>query len=112
MTPATVQPQRHAKRGKARLQARDVCRHLAAVEDQAGCRQLIELRGREQEADGSWSGDTIRWPVSPVQVSGTIPPAAPARLPGAFARLAWSNLAAQSAEQVAVAAVPIVAVLA
>lgn len=34
------------------------------------------------------------------------------RLPGAFARLAWSNLAAQSAEQVALAAAPLVAVLA
>ncbi|WP_341702464.1 MFS transporter [Ferrovibrio sp.] len=38
---------------------------------------------------------------------------APARdLPPAFHRLAWSNLAAQSAEQVALAAAPIVAVLA
>lgn len=34
------------------------------------------------------------------------------RLPGAFARLAGSNLAAQSAEQLSLAAVPIVAVLA
>jgi len=33
-------------------------------------------------------------------------------LPAAFARLAWSNLAAQSAEQIALAAAPIVAVLA
>ena len=33
-------------------------------------------------------------------------------LPGAFARLAWSNLAAQSAEQIGLAAAPIVAVLA
>src|SRR5262245_64206228 len=33
-------------------------------------------------------------------------------LPPAFARLAWSNLAAQSAEQIALAATPIVAVLA
>ncbi|MBX3659959.1 MAG: MFS transporter [Ramlibacter sp.] len=33
-------------------------------------------------------------------------------LPGPFARLAWSNLAAQSAEQLSLAAVPIVAVLA
>jgi len=33
-------------------------------------------------------------------------------LPPAFARLAWSNLAAQSAEQIALAAAPIVAVLA
>ena len=36
----------------------------------------------------------------------------PARLPNTFNRLAWSNLAAQSAEQIALAAVPIVAVLA
>jgi predicted MFS family arabinose efflux permease len=35
-----------------------------------------------------------------------------ARLPAAFNRLAWSNLAAQSAEQVGLAAAPIVAVLA
>jgi len=34
------------------------------------------------------------------------------RLPSAFARLAWSNLAAQSAEQIALAATPIVAVVA
>lgn len=35
-----------------------------------------------------------------------------ADLPGAFRRLAWSNLAAQSAEQIGLAATPIVAVLA
>jgi predicted MFS family arabinose efflux permease len=35
-----------------------------------------------------------------------------ARLPAGFNRLAWSNLAAQSAEQVALAAAPLVAVLA
>src|SRR6188472_2967090 len=35
-----------------------------------------------------------------------------AKLPPAFNRLAWSNLAAQSAEQVGLAAAPIVAVLA
>src|SRR5438093_708871 len=34
------------------------------------------------------------------------------RLPSAFNRLAWSNLAAQSAEQVGLAAAPLVAVLA
>ena len=33
-------------------------------------------------------------------------------LPAAFRRLAWSNLAAQSAEQIGLAAAPIVAVLA
>ena len=35
----------------------------------------------------------------------------PPRLPDTFNRLAWSNLAAQSAEQIALAAAPIVAVL-
>jgi len=35
----------------------------------------------------------------------------PTKLPAAFNRLAWSNLAAQSAEQIALAAAPIVAVL-
>ncbi|MGX1147373.1 putative MFS family arabinose efflux permease [Bradyrhizobium ottawaense] len=35
----------------------------------------------------------------------------PPRLPDTFGRLAWSNLAAQSAEQIALAAAPIVAVL-
>jgi predicted MFS family arabinose efflux permease len=35
-----------------------------------------------------------------------------ARLPAAFNRLAWSNLAAQSAEQIGLAAAPLVAVLA
>src|SRR5215470_8539280 len=34
------------------------------------------------------------------------------RLPSPFKRLAWSNLAAQSAEQIGLAATPIVAVLA
>ncbi|HMN80911.1 MAG TPA: MFS transporter [Burkholderiaceae bacterium] len=34
------------------------------------------------------------------------------RLPAAFQRLAWSNLAAQSAEQIALAAAPLIAVLA
>ena len=38
-------------------------------------------------------------------------PSDPAALPPTFNRLAWSNLAAQSAEQVALAAAPIVAVL-
>jgi len=37
--------------------------------------------------------------------------AAEPRLPPTFNRLAWSNLAAQSAEQIALAAAPIVAVL-
>jgi predicted MFS family arabinose efflux permease len=35
----------------------------------------------------------------------------PSRLPATFNRLAWSNLSAQSAEQIALAAAPIVAVL-
>src|SRR5881394_2059269 len=35
----------------------------------------------------------------------------PVHLPPTFNRLAWSNLAAQSAEQIALAAAPIVAVL-
>jgi predicted MFS family arabinose efflux permease len=39
-------------------------------------------------------------------------PAPAVRLPAAFNRLAWSNLAAQSAEQLSLAAAPIVAVLA
>ena len=38
-------------------------------------------------------------------------PDATPRLPATFNRLAWSNLAAQSAEQIALAAAPIVAVL-
>lgn len=41
-----------------------------------------------------------------------MPPQTPARLPSGFNRLAWSNLFAQSAEQVGLAAAPIVAVLA
>jgi len=41
-----------------------------------------------------------------------VPTKAVHRLPAAFARLAWSNLAAQSAEQVGLAAAPLVAVLA
>ena len=39
-----------------------------------------------------------------------MPPSTNASLPPTFNRLAWSNLAAQSAEQVALAAAPIVAV--
>jgi len=35
----------------------------------------------------------------------------PVQIPAGFNRLAWSNLAAQSAEQIALAAAPIVAVL-
>src|SRR4051794_21705894 len=43
----------------------------------------------------------------PMPATGNTPP----RLPPTFNRLAWSNLAAQSAEQIALAAAPIVAVL-
>jgi MFS family permease len=42
----------------------------------------------------------------------TLPSSAARKLPPAFHRLAWSNLAAQSAEQIALAASPIIAVLA
>jgi predicted MFS family arabinose efflux permease len=41
-----------------------------------------------------------------------VPSATSTRLPSAFSRLAWSNLAAQAAEQVGLAATPLVAVLA
>jgi len=40
-----------------------------------------------------------------------VSPAALAALPSSFKRLAWSNLAAQSAEQIGLAATPIIAVL-
>ncbi len=43
--------------------------------------------------------------------AGNAPCQIPPRLPETFNRLAWSNLAAQSAEQIALAAAPIVAVL-
>jgi predicted MFS family arabinose efflux permease len=43
--------------------------------------------------------------------SRVLPPGAP-QFPTAFRRLAWSNLAAQSAEQIGLAAAPLVAVLA
>ena len=43
--------------------------------------------------------------------AGNEPCQIPPRLPETFNRLAWSNLAAQSAEQIALAAAPIVAVL-
>jgi predicted MFS family arabinose efflux permease len=42
----------------------------------------------------------------------TLPSSTAPKLPPAFHRLAWSNLAAQSAEQIALAASPIIAVLA
>ena len=44
-----------------------------------------------------------------LQMTAALPPQP---LPPAFQRLAWSNLAAQSAEQISLAAVPLVAVLA
>ena len=44
--------------------------------------------------------------------SATVPNLDTTRLPGSFNRLAWSNLAAQSAEQIGLAAAPLVAVLA
>src|SRR4051794_18659359 len=44
---------------------------------------------------------------TPIPPTGNTPP----HLPPTFNRLAWSNLAAQSAEQIALAAAPIVAVL-
>jgi len=49
-----------------------------------------------------------------ITVAGATPtlPTTATRLPSTFTRLAWSNLAAQSAEQVGLAAAPIVAVLA
>jgi MFS family permease len=46
-------------------------------------------------------------PVSPHAVTGSLP----RQLPVAFVRLAWSNLAAQAAEQLSLAAVPLLAVL-
>jgi predicted MFS family arabinose efflux permease len=45
------------------------------------------------------------------QLEFRMSPSAKTRLPATFNRLAWSNLAAQSAEQIALAAAPIVAVL-
>jgi len=50
--------------------------------------------------------------ISPTLARPTITTASATRAPGALTRLAWSTLAAQSAEQVALAAAPIVAVLA
>src|SRR5436190_2011966 len=49
--------------------------------------------------------------TSSAKISSAKISSAPAKLPSAFNRLAWSNLAAQSAEQIGLAAAPIVAVL-
>src|SRR3981189_3416811 len=51
--------------------------------------------------------------MSPTDHTPSLPPSSlpPSSLPPTFNRLAWSNLAAQSAEQIALAAAPIVAVL-
>ena len=49
---------------------------------------------------------------SPAAPSQQAAPAEVRGLPAAFRGLAWSNLAAQSAEQISLAAVPMVAVLA
>src|ERR1700736_4445536 len=43
--------------------------------------------------------------------SPPVPSGSMSKLPSAFTRLAWSNLAAQSAEQIGLAAAPILAVL-
>lgn len=51
-------------------------------------------------------------PLPPASAIDTTPNAGPAGLPPAFQRLAGANLAAQAAEQVSLAAVPMVAVLA
>ena len=61
-------------------------------------------RSRAAEPDWPYMADPAeRSPLSP---------SPEARLPSAFNRLAWSNLAAQSAEQIGLAAAPLVAVLA
>jgi MFS family permease len=49
---------------------------------------------------------------TPLSATSTSPSPRSASLPAAFQRLAWSNLAAQSAEQIGLAAAPLVAVLA
>src|SRR6266850_6109588 len=50
-------------------------------------------------------------PLNRISGNAAMPTLETPRLPRTFNRLAWSNLAAQSAEQIALAAAPIVAVL-
>lgn len=50
--------------------------------------------------------------MSATSSSSSPTPATARRLPGVFRRLAWSNLCAQSAEQISLAAAPLVAVFA
>src|ERR1700742_3086528 len=62
-----------------------------------------------------WPGGGLRYPMPRcVDIVRRKPMAhhLQSELPGAFRRLAWSNLAAQSAEQIGLSATPIVAVLA
>jgi len=54
----------------------------------------------------------LRWALADLQGLRAMLSAVRTHLPPSFNRLAWSNLAAQSAEQIAVAAAPIVAVIA
>src|SRR5215472_8728419 len=69
---------------------------------------ILECPGRE--AGGFWSRAIGQWRRLIIQ-EPTMSAADTPRLPATFNRLAWSNLAAQSAEQIALAAAPIVAVL-
>ena len=71
----------------------------------APCR---ETGGFDRPAVRQWGQNRIsgNLPRNPAMSAADTP-----RLPATFNRLAWSNLAAQSAEQIALAAAPIVAVL-
>jgi predicted MFS family arabinose efflux permease len=85
------------------LIATDLQLHLAP---KASCRQSVSgsgWLGHPVKADND--GHTDSAGNSVMSATDTT------RLPATFNRLAWSNLAAQSAEQIALAAAPIVAVL-
>jgi MFS family permease len=69
-----------------------------------------ESSWRRPEAGGFGCAGGRQRVRGPIRETAMTPTKAP-RLPPTFNRLAWSNLAAQSAEQIALAATPIVAVL-
>src|SRR5258705_772966 len=63
------------------------------------------------ESGWVWASRGRKMPLNRISGNVARPPTDAPRLPPTFNRLAWSNLAAQSAEQIALAAAPIVAVL-
>src|SRR5215475_10582929 len=82
---------------------------MARPHDCTASAQVAALRGPRER--GHWIGALPRLGRAIARPPARELHAMSTRLPAAFQRLVWSNLAAQSAEQLALAAAPIVAVL-